>query len=134
MIPEKAGAFSGGAGEAAELRSDKEVRATAKGKTIQEEFYRRKQWQECRNAYMHKVNGICERCYAKGHLRPADIVHHKIHLTPENYRDPSISLNFENLEALCFECHNREHFKKEPRRRWRYENGVLICEEDNTPL
>ena len=97
---------------------------------IQEEFYSRKQWQECRNLYMKYRNHLCERCLKAGRVTPADIVHHKKYLTPENYRDPEISLNFDNLEALCKECHNREHFKKETPRRWKFVDGELITSED----
>ena len=33
----------------------------------------------------------------------------KSYLTPENILDPSVTLNFDNLEFLCHDCHNREH-------------------------
>lgn len=36
-------------------------------------------------------------------------MHHKIHLTPENLNDPSITLNWANLELLCKPCHDAEH-------------------------
>lgn len=38
-------------------------------------------------------------------------MHHKIHLTDDNYLDYSISLNESYLEGLCIDCHNKEHFK-----------------------
>ena len=46
---------------------------------------------------------------AKGRLRPGKIVHHTCYLTQENINDPMVSLNFENLEYLCQDCHNEEH-------------------------
>ena len=58
---------------------------------------------------------LCERCLARGLIRQGDEVHHKIRLTPENINDPNISLNWENLEMLCKDCHEKEH----DRRRWR---------------
>lgn len=64
---------------------------------------------------MKKVNHLCERCKAEGIYEPARIVHHKIYLNESNYRDPSIALNFDNLEALCDLHHNREHHKEERR-------------------
>ena len=73
-------------------------------KPFAERFYKSRQWIECRKGYLTSVFGICERCE-----RPALIVHHKIELTPENINDPEISLNWENLEALCQDCHNKEH-------------------------
>lgn len=41
------------------------------------------------------------------------IVHHKIVLTPENINDPEVTLNWEYLELLCLDCHNREPHGKE---------------------
>jgi 5-methylcytosine-specific restriction endonuclease McrA len=40
---------------------------------------------------------------------PATQVHHKIWLTEENINDPSVTLNLDNLEALCEVCHAKEH-------------------------
>ena len=39
---------------------------------------------------------------------------HQIRLTVDNVNDTNISLNQDNLELLCKECHNKEHgrFKK----------------------
>lgn len=37
------------------------------------------------------------------------MVHHKIHLTRDNISDPQISLNPDNLESLCDDCHKLEH-------------------------
>ena len=67
-------------------------------------FYKSKAWLKCRAAYIQSVFGLCERCQ-----RPGDIVHHKIKLTSRNINDPAVTLNWENLELLCQECHNREH-------------------------
>lgn len=79
--------------------------------------------------YLDQVNHLCERCLAKGLVVPARIVHHKIYLTEENYRDPSVSLNLENLEALCQDCHNAEHFGEKKQKRWRFENGELVMSD-----
>lgn len=84
-------------------------------RSVDQEFYQSKAWRRCREAYMTKVNHLCERCRAEGVFEPARIVHHKIYLTKENVKDPSVSLNFDNLEALCERHHNQEHFKQERR-------------------
>ena len=72
-------------------------------------FYQSKQWQKCRTAYIAYRKsidgGMCESC----HEAPGYIVHHKIHLTPENINDPDISLGFGNLKYDCHACHNAEH-------------------------
>lgn len=91
-----------------------------------DEFYWTTQWQRCRADYMKKVGGICERCKAKGRLVPAEIVHHKEHLTFENKNDASVAYNFSNLEALCRDCHNKEHFRQDKRRFTIGKNGEVI--------
>lgn len=72
-------------------------------------FYKSKQWQQCRLAYLKSVGGLCERCLAKGLIVPGKIVHHKIHLSPENIKNPHISLDWNNLELVCHQCHNEIH-------------------------
>lgn len=74
-----------------------------------EKFYWTRQWARTRTAYRKARGGLCERCLAKGIIAPGDIVHHKIHLTPENIGDVSLSLDFSNLELLCRDCHAAEH-------------------------
>lgn len=53
---------------------------------------------------MSSKNYVCERCGS-----PAVICHHKKWLNDVNVHDPKIALSFDNLEALCLECHNAEH-------------------------
>ena len=38
-------------------------------------FYRSKAWQQCRESYISKVHGLCERCQSKGKITPGYIVH-----------------------------------------------------------
>lgn len=72
-------------------------------------FYHSKEWKKTRDAYMRSRQGLCEPCLARGVCKPAAIVHHKIHLTPENINDPSVTLAFSNLEAVCRDCHAENH-------------------------
>ena len=83
-----------------------------------ESFYKSMAWKECRKAYMKSVGGLCERCLNKGLYVPGEIVHHKIHLTPENISDPDVSCSFDNLELLCRNCHGEEHGRIEKRYRF----------------
>lgn len=71
----------------------------------QKEFYHSRAWKRLSRAFLLSRNYICERCG-----KPAEIAHHKKHLTAANVLDPDISLNPANLEALCMDCHNAEHF------------------------
>lgn len=73
------------------------------------QFYSSVQWTETSRRYRQYRKGLCERCLAKGLIVPADEVHHKVRLTRDNINDYSISLNFDNLEALCEACHDKEH-------------------------
>ena len=72
-------------------------------------FYKSKVWQFCRNSYVKYSGGLCEVCLAKGVYRPGVIVHHKVPLTPDNINDPSVALNFDNLQLVCRDCHAKLH-------------------------
>lgn len=96
-------------------------------------FYKSKAWSETREAYLISQQYICERCGA-----PAKIVHHKDYITQANINDQSITLCWDNLEALCQECHNKEHHAKSERKmRYRFtEDGNITpppIHEKNKP-
>lgn len=67
-------------------------------------FYNSKEWRRVSAAYLSSKLYICERCG-----KPAQICHHKKWLNESNVHDPETALSFDNLEALCIECHNAEH-------------------------
>lgn len=98
-------------------------------------FYKSKAWKQCREAYVKSVYGLCERCG-----KPGYIVHHKILLTPSNINNPNITLNWDNLEYLCLDCHNKEHnFEREKRSITRKglkfnKNGELVEYKSNSEL
>ena len=73
-------------------------------KPFAKKFYKSKVWRQCRDAYFIFRHGICERCGGAG-----KIVHHKVTLTPENINDPGVTLNWDLLELVCQDCHNKEH-------------------------
>ena len=72
-------------------------------------FYKSASWQGARQVVWDRAHGLCERCMENGEMKPADVVHHKVPLNPENVNDPDISLNPENLIALCHDCHTEVH-------------------------
>lgn len=78
-------------------------------KDFSKQFYKSKVWEETRIAYSKSVGNLCERCLARGEYVPGKIVHHKVHLTPNNISNPSFSLDWSNLELVCKECHDLEH-------------------------
>ena len=57
-------------------------------KDYAQQFYGTQAWKRCRKAYASYAGGLCERCLRNGLISPGKIVHHKIHLTPENIKDP----------------------------------------------
>ena len=84
-------------------------------KDFAKSFYLSTAWISARRAYRKQAGGLCEVCAAKGLIVPGQIVHHKIHLTPNNINDPNISLNFQNLQLVCRQCHAEIHGKKKKR-------------------
>lgn len=102
------------------------------------DVYKSKLWKTTRVEYARYKNCLCERCkkpiymtgindYLPKEKRRIGIVHHKIHLTDENYMDSNIAYSWENLELLCIYCHNEEHAKGNAIRQEYYfdENGNL---------
>lgn len=81
-------------------------------------FYNSAEWQSVRQSVLARSGGLCERCWNKGIIRAADVVHHNIILTPKNIRDPEVALNPKNLTPLCQDCHAEVHSSK-TRRRYR---------------
>ena len=77
-----------------------------------ESFYFSIAWQRCREAYGKSKHNLCERCAAKGIITPGEIVHHKVPVTPRNMTDPSITVNWDNLQLLCRKCHAEVHGQK----------------------
>lgn len=65
-------------------------------------FYKSKRWQACRNAYYEQQHGICEVCG-----EPGKVVHHIEELTQDNIDDPMINMNPDNLQLLCWSCHEK---------------------------
>ena len=74
-----------------------------------EKFYKSKAWKQCAAAYRKSQGNLCEICRAKGLIVPAEIVHHRVHITPETISDPEIVLQWSNLQCVCRKCHAELH-------------------------
>lgn len=91
-------------------------------------FYDSKAWERCRDSYIaDRVladGGYCERCREELGF----IVHHVTELTPENIRDPLVSLNHANLQYLCKKCHDKVHgvFCESERSYYFDDNGEVL--------
>ena len=84
-------------------------------------FYTSKPWiRLTQQIRLERVNAegelICEHCGRPITQKYDAICHHKIYLTPENIQDLTISLNWDNLELVCRQCHADEHERKEIKR------------------
>ena len=78
-------------------------------KEFARKFYSSKVWQDCRNEYAKRRHHLCENCLRQGIYKPGVIVHHIIEIDPVTIEKPEISLNHNNLELLCRECHAEAH-------------------------
>ena len=77
-------------------------------------------WKKTRAAYAKSKQNLCEICLSKGIIKPGVIVHHKIHLDPQNVNDPNIALNWENLQLVCRDCHAYIHDRSQ--RRYKFDD------------
>lgn len=102
------------------------------------DIYKSKAWKKIRLNVCLEQGCLCARCsrpvYVSGisqwipkEKRLKGIVHHKEYLTDENYTDDHIAYDESNLELLCIDCHNREHYLKATRQDVRFdEDGNLV--------
>lgn len=67
-------------------------------------FYNSKEWKDLRSFILKRDMYLCAKCG-----KPAEEVHHKIHLSPKNIGDLSVTMNPDNLISLCRDCHFDEH-------------------------
>ena len=85
-------------------------------------FYSSKAWKNTRKAYAKSKMNLCEICLAQGLYKPGEIVHHKIHLTPENVGNPDITLDWNNLQLVCRDCHAAIHDYDRRKRRYKIDS------------
>ena len=87
-----------------------------------ESFYQSTAWRQTSKDYLTSQHYVCERCGA-----PAKLVHHRRWLTRDNIHDVKTTLAWENLEALCQDCHNKEHHRGKRQKRYKFdEEGNVI--------
>ena len=87
-------------------------------------FYKSDVWKLAREIKIMNVNGRCERCVGIGVE-----VHHIQRLSVDNVKDASVSINPENLELLCKDCHNKEHERFSNKIRFDKEGNPLNTEK-----
>ena len=99
-------------------------------KDYSKKFYNSSAWKKLSEYIRVSRHYTCEECGEYGTQ-----VHHIIEITPENINDASITLNENNLQLLCEECHNKKRKKEaDVNDGLRFDaNGDLIPVDD-TPL
>ncbi len=103
-----------------------------------QDFYHSKEWRQTARYVWIKQYCLCARChrpvyvdgisaYLPKEKRLVGVVHHIKHLNETNYNDENISLNEDNLEGLCQDCHALVHGSKVTRNDVKFDaNGNLI--------
>ena len=80
-------------------------------KEFAKRFYKSKTWRNVRERVWSRDKGLCQECLKNGIIREGDTVHHIIPITVDNIDDETITLNMDNLETVCRDCHAKVHGK-----------------------
>lgn len=73
---------------------------------------------------------MCERCFKRGYLTPAKVVHHITWLNPENINDPHVTLGYSNFMRLCQDCHAAVHAHEDESRVMFDEHGNVVWRDE----
>ena len=77
-----------------------------------QKIYQDVRWQRLRVAYLAD-HPLCEECLTRGVTREAVDVHHVVSfMSVEGVERIELALNYDNLRALCKECHQAEHNRR----------------------
>ena len=79
---------------------------------LRQKAYNSTAWRKLRT-YHIKTEPLCQMCLAKGVVKPADHVHHKLSPFRNGEVDWTLMLDPENLVSICAECHALEHNREE---------------------
>ncbi|MDL2212120.1 HNH endonuclease [Erysipelotrichaceae bacterium OttesenSCG-928-M19] len=102
-----------------------------KFKDKQNKLYHSSRWKKIRLIVISNYNFKCCRC-GKITKEKDLIVHHIVYLNKDNIDDDEIAYGLDNLEPVCINCHNKEHFKKKKKREIEFDaEGNIINVIDN---
>ena len=94
----------------AELQKERDRRYNKKRDPMYLQFYKSNEWKLLKDKKLQEEQYLCERC-----KKLATEVHHiKYIQTEEGWL---LRLDYDNLEALCVECHNYRHSRFQRRRK-----------------
>lgn len=94
-------------------KPNKQNKKTGKSLDIYNLVYNTKKWRKLREKYL-MFHPLCERCLNNDEMNVATEVHHK---KPLSTAETEVNLkylafNYDNLMALCANCHHLIHGKK----------------------
>lgn len=92
-------------------------RITSKHEGKYQRFYRSTQWKKLSHHWL-MMHPLCVSCEARGIYRKGDLVDHITELRD----DWSKRLDTNNLQTLCYACHNRKTWKQKQARKKRRES------------
>lgn len=78
-------------------------------KDFSRHIYHTSEWERVRQAAWARDHGLCQECLKRGRVTIAEIVHHKVELTPFNVNDQTVAFGVDNLECVCRDCHATLH-------------------------
>lgn len=74
------------------------------------QFYKSEAWRSLRRALIQERGTVCPVCHRDYMADTSKLIaHHIQELTPDTVHDASIALNPDNVELICFDCHNAAH-------------------------
>lgn len=73
-------------------------------------YYNTKQWKSLRKAYFQE-HPLCEMCEREGKITPTEEIHHikPISSGSDELARKDLAFDYNNLMALCAECHRKIH-------------------------
>lgn len=79
---------------------------------LRQKAYNNSSWRKLRESYLRQ-NPLCEDCLSKGKVTPATDVHHIKSAFRGGEINWNVLLDYNNLQALCKECHGNHHAKEQ---------------------
>jgi 5-methylcytosine-specific restriction protein A len=69
-----------------------------------QKIYNTPRWKKLRRLKLQN-NPICEKCWERGIVTPTEEIHHIVPFI----QDIEMAFDYDNLIALCVECHKEAH-------------------------
>jgi 5-methylcytosine-specific restriction protein A len=73
-------------------------------KAAYQKVYNTRRWKRLRRLKLQN-NPICEKCWERGRVTPTEEIHHIVPFA----QDMELAYDYDNLIALCIECHKEMH-------------------------